>query len=301
MAEPGRQSNTPTLLLGYARDEIVAATGCTLETAASTLSNGLERQRLGFTHGHVEGQLPSGVTDVASHLFGQRGTDEKLEYDFPNSSVIRSGLGYSYVVRNIRVERIALMAWCREDNLLLPEMLSASPFELSPDFTRPALTQQHSLRAESFSVGALDFATPVLTVRPGPGQAAPPETPESTQEPAGQLELMAANPTEPAPASPVAAVTAEGGALDVKLSNPESWPEGLRKLIELMKTHSPPPAGRSPAQWYAKKQDPKKGKVLTPKSFSNLMPAAIQILEADESFPRAKLLKIVSRGKFPAK
>jgi len=221
--------------------------------------------------------LPAGVTDVAAHLFSRRTADEKVEFDWANSSATRSGPDYSYTVRNIRTERVSLMTWCREANLLLAE----------------------GLLAPSFSVGALGFATPVLTVRPGPEQAVPPETPESMQESARQPEPIAANPTEPAPASPAAAVTAEVAALDVKLPNPESRSEGLRKLIELIKTHSPPPAGHSPAQWYAKKQDPKKGKVLTPKSFSNLMPTAIRILEVDESFPRAKLLKIVSRGKFP--
>jgi hypothetical protein len=180
VAEPGRQSNTSTLLLGHARDEIVAAISkCTPEMVESTISNGLEQRLLDFTYGHIEGQLPPGVTDVAAHLFDQRTADEKLEYDWVNSSIIRTGPGYTYTLRNVRVERIELMTWCRKDNLLLPEELLAPPFKLSPEFARPALTQRHVLQAESFSVGALDFATPVLTVRPGPGQEVPPEAPES--------------------------------------------------------------------------------------------------------------------------
>jgi hypothetical protein len=192
VAELGRQSN---ILLGHARDEIVAATGAyTPEAVENTICHGLEERHLSFTHGHIEGQLPPGVTDIAFHLFSRRTTDETLKYDFATSSIVRSGPGYSYAVRNIRVERIALMTWCREDNLLLPEeLLAPPPFTLTPEFTGPALTQRHALpQAKSFSVAALDFATPALTVR------AAPKPKLNKGGSAGQTEPTVANPTKPA-------------------------------------------------------------------------------------------------------
>jgi hypothetical protein len=256
VAEPGRQSNRSTLLLGHARDEIVAATGCTPEAAENTIRNGLEEQRLGFTHGHLEGQLPPGVTDVAAHLFSRKAADEKLEYDWANSSVTRSGSDYSYTIRNIRVERIELMTWCREANLLLPEELLAPSFTLSsPEF--------------AISVGALDFATPVLTVRPGPGQAVPPET--------------AANPTESV-VRPAVSSNQEPWPHGIEPSNPETWPGFLGRLVELMKAHPKRTDGESDSAYLerlAKKQD-----LVKPKTLKNLMPLARRLRDIPRDMPQ---------------
>jgi hypothetical protein len=251
VAELGRQSNTPTLLLGHARDEVVAATGCTNKTAEETLRLGLERHRLEWTHGPIEGRLPPGVTDVASHLFSQKTADEKLEYDFANNNITRSGPDYSYTVLNVRIERVSLMTWCREANLLLAEALLAPPFELSSaEFARPALTRQHALRAESFSVGALDFATPVLTVREAPK---PSETPDPVAEPiaAPPVEPASTPVAEPEPtamAEPVeapAADLAEPAAVDPKIVKGD---EAISLLKTLMRKHRQR-RGEQPGDW----------------------------------------------------